>query len=790
MAQSKERSLSVIEILKDLTKQIKKGGRVSRTSHRIVIDFAPKFSKALSEAGFLTIHFRSPLIDEGRYTEFIPNRATEIATATALKNILRLAHKDMNAAKVQAFHQHFLHVYFGLIGRSDSFSDVALRALAASGDSSQSYSFRFEDKVPHLLQYKRQSGGIGIKVDKSLKHRLMGWVGKDIKQSKLGELRLLAILYRVVWKSIQYTRKYNLKPWSHENLRICYDELSAQCFFASREAFLASEAARLIRNESAMKSVLEVFGKLFPEDSKASTDTALTEHEQQLRKMERILAMVQAAALYAPLSGDGFTLIGAKTNQDYPFASGLTVGSPAAQDDNLRDTVIAVFNELKLYCESHANTDQNSNQLSALKWEKTNDQMISQLGQQLKDEGIAPDVMFCMAYIADGLLGQRHENERISFRLAAGTDEALRQGFTPLFGKTGLSGETQDKTQGEAQRDFFRIGFPPPGTDPDSRRLKNHLNRLISVIEGNYSFSQDESLYLCFAYAEQKLEIRYLAQLSPRIQRSKYASPRRTFSQLEEIQSLSKLIRPVILAHLNKDDTGYIAFNERVWANGSKNRTPRWRAQAKEEWVRDALKDERSNLFDFTQRQGVPDEFYNDLCDVIQLIADAPGKGATFVLGKWEGELKTKGVKMTPVFDMVTGWKINEVTKEVLYQVAIQDGATVIASDQDKQRIYGRIQLAAIDEHGHPFDPYTWCPPEKERELIKLWDLPDSGYQWEEWGKWFKWGTRHKTAAGLAYIGKGAYRVVCISSDGDIHYFDGTQVIHLDNKPAIFVAHQ
>jgi hypothetical protein len=99
----------------------------------------------------------------------------------------------------------------------------------------------------------------------------------------------------------------------------------------------------------------------------------------------------------------------------------------------------------------------------------------------------------------------------------------------------------------------------------------------------------------------------------------------------------------------------------------------------------------------------------------------------------------------------------------------------------DESRLYCRRQLSAFDAISgkRPFDPYKWVPNGNNQELIKLWDDKDSLYYWQGWGKWFRWGTRHKTAAGLAYLGRGEYSVLCISSDGEIHLFDGYGVYDL-----------
>jgi|GEM_PF-3723943 hypothetical protein len=726
---------------------------------------AKAFSKALRNAGFLTIHFRNPLIDEGRMTRLILGKLGRKLTIKNLRVIL--GNRSVSEVQANKFHDHLLDIYFGLIGRSDSFSDAALRTVAR-GEADRTFIFTFVSKIDgsHIM-HEQTDVGLRIEVSRTLQYRLLGWDGENIQQAKVEDCKLLYPLYQVVWDNLA-------APHSDDDLlRKCRETLAAECFFASREAFVSGEAAKLIRNtrdNPSTNQALLIFDELFARDTDGNRTTL--GHDEKLARIEQVLAMIQAVAIYAPVSGDEFTLFAHKVKPGLPFASGLTVGGSVEQLGPLQGDSLALILQLERCCDLYGTREHGSN---LIEWTTTED-VREEAKLKLEAEGLGYEVFDCLAYCADGLLGKKHEGEKLSFRIAVGTDEALRQCFTPLFGKSGLE-------ENEIDRKFFRIEFPRGRvrTDPDWNRVRNELDRLVAVIQGNYSFVQDNSIYLCLAYSEGGLQMRYLAQLNSRVQHERGGALSQTVSRIEQVESLSKVIPQVILAFLDSDDSGYVAFGARIWGIGIKGKPNQWRVR-KERWFAGnlALGSASNGPQRLLRLRRNGERFCDNLYQVIELIAEAPGKGATFVIGPWRRRdgLKNRSIKMTPAFEMVEGWLLNRIDKDILYQAAIQDGATIIATDE--KRIYCRRQLSAVDDQG-PFDPYKWRPNE-ESPLVKLWDDAGSEYKWPEWGKWFKWGTRHKSAAGLAYIGKGKYTVICVSSDGDVHLFDGRHVLEL-SKP-------
>ncbi|MGH9428138.1 MAG: hypothetical protein ACRD2L_17785, partial [Terriglobia bacterium] len=278
----------------------------------------------------------------------------------------------------------------------------------------------------------------------------------------------------------------------------------------------------MLRDEAARDQVTRIYDQLFPTAVADDLPQQSKRHGTELAKVEGVLAVIQAAAIYTPVADDTFTLFGRRMRLDYPSASGLVIGSAkdVVADMDMEALTEQFLSLLEHRCVYDQKEDLRKSALhESVKWTDTIRDDVRTL---LHKSGLNLEIFECLAYCADGLLGKKHEGENLSFRLALGTDEGLRQYLSPIFGKSGL-GESKD-------RKFFRVPLP---LDPDEKglqRLTNSLDRLIAVIQGNYSFAQDDSLYLCMAYGQQEIQVRYLAQLNPRVQRAGGETLSRTVS--------------------------------------------------------------------------------------------------------------------------------------------------------------------------------------------------------------------------------------------------------------------
>ena len=263
--------------------------------------------------------------------------------------------------------------------------------------------------------------------------------------------------------------------------------------------------------------------------------------------IEQVLAMIQAVAIYAPVSSGEFTLFASKVNPNFPFASGIMVGGATS-----------VVLPLKVYSQGLVDLIDRPFRLSAeprqvqnpledhVRWLQTVD--WPELEPKLVAKGLTKDAFECLAYFANGLLGKDHEGERLSFRIALATDEGLRECFTPLFGETGLAEQ-------RSQEAFFRIPIPSSSTDSSQDKEQedwsgviNKLDSLIALVQGNYSFVQDDSIYICLAYVKHSLEVRYLAQLNPRVRRARASALSQSISgSITSIPSVRRCLPQFLL---------------------------------------------------------------------------------------------------------------------------------------------------------------------------------------------------------------------------------------------------
>lgn len=209
---------------------------------------------------------------------------------------------------------------------------------------------------------------------------------------------------------------------------------------------------------------------------------------------------------------------------------------------------------------------------------------------------------------------------------------------------------------------------------------------------------------------------------------------------------------------------------------GSYSPSGKWRPASSYEEFWDALEDE------LVKKLHSPAELSILLEPVIEKVSGAPGQGALFALGPTDRVENLKAVRLTEVFDLIESRRIGHITEDLLYQLAIEDGATLI--DIRDGRVWGRRQLNAIDPK--EYKPKSNNPEHKT--LRDLWenDKRPNGYGWSDWYKTLQWGTRHlaSLAASLTLGEPGL--VIVISSDGPVHVLRNGKPVQYKTKQGGF----
>jgi hypothetical protein len=257
----------------------------------------------------------------------------------------------------------------------------------------------------------------------------------------------------------------------------------------------------------------------------------------------------------------------------------------------------------------------------------------------------------------------------------------------------------------------------------------------LALLEGNSSFLQSEDLALFVAWPGEPLEVTHIVRL-PRLAAS----------------------RRKLLCQFTAERSGLLAVV--THGNG--------RGEAIHEGrVRGILRGGRSwkveppNYEDFEiqvlQRllavvaKGKEDAIRNVLQPAIRDLSEDPGVGALFVIAKSDAiqRLLKASSKLTDVLDSVDGQRLHEMSPEILYQLARDDGAVLICADT--LRVWGRRHVL------------TSALP----DLEKSWETPGE-LEWEHWYKTKKWGTRRRTGLAVSHELQEKGIVIVISADGPV----------------------
>jgi hypothetical protein len=161
------------------------------------------------------------------------------------------------------------------------------------------------------------------------------------------------------------------------------------------------------------------------------------------------------------------------------------------------------------------------------------------------------------------------------------------------------------------------------------------------------------------------------------------------------------------------------------------------------------------------------------LCSVIRSISETPNRGALFIVGNLRRIRESQYIRqMTEVFDIVEGKNLAEVKDRELFELAVQDGATVI--DRQNLNLSGRWQITVIDPK-----KYNIGNGESVLDILRR-------EGWNDLHKTYEWGSRHLSAWACTFGDLKAEKArskkepayayealaICISSDGPVHAFE------------------
>jgi hypothetical protein len=297
------------------------------------------------------------------------------------------------------------------------------------------------------------------------------------------------------------------------------------------------------------------------------------------------------------------------------------------------------------------------------------------------------------------------------------------------------------KEQGPA---IFKLG-------PDKLAIAYSL----SLIKGNYAFLQDPELALFVCYPGFPPEITHIVRLPLA------GVEQRTRRGL--LAATTKGKTDLLAAATHGNGRADLLFNGVLI--GTYSERDGWKpANSYDEFWR-MLEIELNRTFSAKALNGVAPV----LKGVVERISGEPGHGALFALGskKRVKALTDEGVPLTTVFDSVEQRAVGEIGENLLFQVSIEDGGTIIEVPSGK--ISGRWQLRGINPEKHEIS--------KGKTLADAWQQEGGPYRWENWHKTLVWGTRHMAGLGASLTLGSDGLIIIISSDGPVHVLkDGKPV--------------
>jgi hypothetical protein len=307
--------------------------------------------------------------------------------------------------------------------------------------------------------------------------------------------------------------------------------------------------------------------------------------------------------------------------------------------------------------------------------------------------------------------------------------------------------------------------------------LLKSFNTAKAIINGNFAFLQRDNIALFAPFPSGELSFTHIVDLDKH--------PISTEQYLDQRQNL--------LCNSSYGEEIYIVatFKEGITALYNNGKIVARTRQFSNEWEEYNTSKFNKYFSDLSQTISVhcKNEMKNiknvdKLIEVVKAISENPNKGGMFIICDSMKFIDSERVRhMTEVFDLVEGKSLDKIDIKQLYELATQDGATII--DYKTSRITGRWQLPTLNPskykvaNGMTVEDYL---------LKEFKDKPESIDN--PLHKRFEWGSRHLSSWAITFgdIKKmltgnefeDAFNVlsICVSSDGPVFVFKEGKIIH------------
>lgn len=263
----------------------------------------------------------------------------------------------------------------------------------------------------------------------------------------------------------------------------------------------------------------------------------------------------------------------------------------------------------------------------------------------------------------------------------------------------------------------------------------------LSLLEGNSSFLQSDDLAVFVAWPGEPLEATHIVRLPP------LAAARRKL--LARFTAGRRGLLAVVTHGNGRGEVLYegcvrgLLRGGRAW----KDESPGY------ERFETALLDSLVKVVDGDGMHAMR----SVLLPTIRDVSEAPRVGALFVVAK-EGaiaRLLAASSRLTDVLESVDGQRLGEMSPDLLFQLARDDGATLLCGHT--LRVWGRRHLPSTALGG----------------LEAHWKAKGDPLEWEQWYKTKTWGTRRWTGLAVSHDLQADGLVIAVSADGPVNVLVG-----------------
>ena len=760
-----------------------------------LLEIATELKNPTSNLNYFLIHFHHPsLTEESRQYYLFPSEKLLESLKEKLvhlidKHNLNFNKNELNQEIIRNYYLFVHDVYFAILGRLDSISEQIYRNFKELGIKRESYFKLTINQSDFKFKKHRFPTDDEIEIELNFPDNIFIELRDEIKSTEgncrfsvLGDILFSKIAEIFFEKRANYDELKNDLPQLVPTL---ISLLKNDDFFLLKESFLTSSVRKLINLKEFTTKEEDFIDNVYKYLIEGDIDNPQEFNKKQGKfkfvEVSRMLGIFQALSIYSELFGSNFLLrvipyfltTQNPDNTINKLLSGYAYGYDSDTFDDSKwqkDITFAMVEFLKY---ADAKYKESSDKLCTTTIiEGIEIKGLNQINKFHTKKELTVAVRF-MELICEKLIGSTHEGIPLRFNIILGHDSYLRDAFIPI----GLPYINKLKEEdGDTNDTLWSISF----SDIASNEIL--VEKIVYQILSVYSFLQNTSNYLCFGFSNDNIVLRYIAKLNPYYSKMMEIDHTNPLTSFPSVNKTAQELKKLFYAFVNYDEA-FLSYGGFINAHYKKEK--KWIEHQGEDWIAKEMQKEKSidianelknNTLDEPDKEF--EEIIDKLLKAISLLSYT-GHGTMLIIG--DKEILKKYTAYSNYDYYGQGILINDFLGKAkddeyfIYNILIRDGGILI---DNEKKVYSRVFITPYCNEG-PFDPEKFKPKgENGKSLRKEWQ-ECGDYQWKDYAKWYKWGTRHSNAAALSYLGEQKVKLLTLSSDSEVHYFNGKKIIEL-----------